>query len=88
MLGVSDLKKSFAAYPGCSWVTDIVECVLDDVYDFLTDLFENVKTLISPRDSIALILDVSSNFEELKDVFSRSLSPPFDMETQALGILV
>ena len=88
MLEVFDLKKSFAAYPGCSCVTDIVECVLDDVYDFLTDLFENAETLISPSDSKALILDVSSNFEEIKGVFSRSLSPRFDMETQALGLLV
>lgn len=88
MLGVFDPKKSFAAYPGCSCVTDIVECVLDDVYDFLTDLFENAETLISPSDSKALILDVSSNFEEIKGVFSRSLSPRFDMETQALGLLV
>ena len=88
MLEVFDLNKSFAAYPGCSCVTDIIECVLDNAYDFLTDLIENPETLISPSDSNALILDVSSNFEEIKGVFSRSLSPPFDMETQALGLLV
>lgn len=46
MLGVSDLKKSFEGYPGCSCVTNIVRCVLDDVCDFRTELFEDAETVI------------------------------------------
>lgn len=72
MLGVSDLKKSFEGYPGCSCVTNIVRCVLDDVCDFRTELFEDAETVISSIVGDALILDVSSNFEEIKGVLSRS----------------